>query len=100
MAKIKNKADLIAAIAKEAEITKKQADTAYSTVVDAVYKGAKAKEGFTLPGLGKFVKKKQKARMGYNPAKGKKMKIKAKTVVKFRVAKAAQDNIVGAKKKK
>ena len=56
---------------------------------------------FVLPGIGRLVKSNRKARMGRNPATGEAIKIPAKTVVKFRVAKAAKDAIVpGGKTKK
>ncbi len=54
---------------------------------------------FVLPGIGRLVKSARKARMGRNPATGEAIKIPAKTVVKFRVAKAAKDAIVPGKKK-
>jgi DNA-binding protein HU-beta len=57
-----------------------------------------AKNSFTLPGLGKLVLVNRKARMGRNPATGEAIKIPAKRVVKFRVAKAAKDSILGVKK--
>ena len=50
-----------------------------------------AKKGFTIPGLGKLVVVKRKARMGRNPATGETISIPAKTVLKFRIAKAAKD---------
>jgi DNA-binding protein HU-beta len=53
---------------------------------------------FTLPGIGKSVLTKRKARMGFNPATGEQIKIPAKTVVKIRVAKAFKDAIVPPKK--
>ncbi len=53
---------------------------------------------FTIPGVGKLVKAHRKARMGRNPATGVAIKIPAKTVVKFRVAKAAKDSVVPPKK--
>ncbi len=56
-----------------------------------------AKNTFTLPGLGKLVLVNRKARMGRNPATGATIKIPAKKVVKFRVAKAAKDAILGTK---
>ncbi len=56
-----------------------------------------AKNSFTLPGLGKLVLVQRKARMGRNPATGESIKIPAKKVVKFRVAKAAKDAILGKK---
>jgi len=54
---------------------------------------------FVLPGIGRLVKSNRKARMGRNPATGEAIKIPAKTVVKFRVAKAVKDAIVPGKKK-
>ncbi len=94
----KTKADIIAAIATDAEITKKQATAAYEAMLAAIYKGAKSKVGITIPGLGKLIKQRQKARTGFNPATQKKIKIPAKTVLKFRVAKAAKDAVLGKKK--
>jgi DNA-binding protein HU-beta len=58
------------------------------------YVGAKDKKGFMLPGLGKLIKVKRAARMGRNPATGATIKIAAKTVVKFRLAKAAKDAVL------
>ena len=55
---------------------------------------------FVLPGIGRLVKSNRKARMGRNPATGEAIKIPAKTVVKFRVAKAAKDSIAPGGKKK
>jgi DNA-binding protein HU-beta len=57
--------------------------------VNLAYKNAK--NSFTLPGLGKLVLVNRKARMGRNPATGEIIKIAAKRVVKFRIAKAAKD---------
>jgi DNA-binding protein HU-beta len=54
---------------------------------------------FVLPGIGRLVKVDRKARMGRNPATGVAIKIPAKKVVKFRVAKAVKDAIVPPKKK-
>ena len=56
-----------------------------------------AKDTFTLPGLGKLVLVNRKARIGRNPATGATIQIAAKRVVKFRVAKAAKDAILGTK---
>ena len=56
--------------------------------------------GFVLPGIGRLVNSNRKARMGRNPATGEAIKIPAKIVVKFRVAKAAKDSIVPGGKKK
>jgi DNA-binding protein HU-beta len=54
---------------------------------------------FVLPGIGRLVRVDRKARTGRNPATGESIKIPAKKVVKFRVAKAAKDAIVPPKKK-
>ena len=64
-------------------------------LVALAYKNAK--NSFTIPGLGKIVLLDRKARMGRNPATGEAIKIAAKRVVKFRVAKAAKDAILGSK---
>jgi DNA-binding protein HU-beta len=92
------KTQIIAKIADDADITKVQAKAALESLVTQAYKGAKSKDGFTIPGIGKLIKVRRKARMGRNPATGEQIKIAAKTVLKFRIAKAAKDAIVPAKK--
>jgi DNA-binding protein HU-beta len=57
------------------------------------YKEVRKNGEFIVPGIGKLVKVQRKARMGRNPATGAQIKIAAKTVVKFRVAKAAKDAV-------
>ena len=95
MAKALTKSQIVAGVAEAAEISKKQAAAAIEALVCCAYKQAKNK--FTLPGLGKLVLVNRKARMGRNPATGETIKIAAKRVVKFRVAKAAKDAILGVK---
>ena len=90
----KTKAQIIAQIADDAGLTKVQATAALTSLVDMAYKGAKSKDGFTIPGIGKLIKQRRKARWGRNPATGDKIKIKAKTVLKFRIAKAAKDAVI------
>ena len=87
------KSQIVAGVAEATEISKKQAAVALAALVALAYKGAK--NGFTVPGLGKLVLVNRKARMGRNPATGETIKIKAKKVVKFRVAKACKDAILG-----
>ena len=89
------KSQIVTKLAEESEITKKQAAAVLASLADLAYK--KAKDGFTVPGIGKLVLVQRKARMGRNPATGAQIKIAAKKVVKFRVAKAAKDAILGAK---
>ena len=86
------KSQIIAGLAESAEISKKQAAAILENLVTMAYKGAK--DGFTIPGLGKLVLVKRAARLGRNPATGEQIKIPAKKVVKFRVAKAAKDAIL------
>ncbi|MEI6148593.1 MAG: HU family DNA-binding protein [bacterium] len=93
MAKALTKSQIVAGVAESTGLTKKQAVLAIETLATLAYKGAK--NGFTLPGLGKLVLVNRKARMGRNPATGETIKIKAKRVVKFRVAKACKDAILG-----
>ena len=95
MAKAKTKSQIVAEMAEAAGITKKQAAGTMEALVAMAYKGAK--DAFTVPGLGKLVLVNRKARMGRNPATGEVIKIAAKKVVKFRVAKAAKDAILGKK---
>jgi DNA-binding protein HU-beta len=95
MAKALSKSQIAAAVAEKNGLTKKQAVEILESIVDLAYKNAK--NTFTLPGLGKLVLVNRKARMGRNPATGATIKIAAKRVVKFRVAKAAKDAILGMK---
>ena len=76
-----------------ADVSKKQAGAIVDALIQLAYKEAKNK--FTIPGLGKLVLKNQAARMGRNPATGEPIQIKAKRVVKFRVAKQAKVAILG-----
>jgi len=76
-------------------LTKKQSTEYLEGLASLAYKNAK--HTFTLPGLGKLVLVNRKARMGRNPATGEAIQIAAKRVVKFRVAKAAKDAILGAR---
>jgi DNA-binding protein HU-beta len=91
------KSQIAATLSEQMEgISKKQAAQFMEVLADTAYKHAK--NSFTLPGIGKLVLVNRKARMGRNPATGETIQIPAKKVVKFRVAKAAKDAILGAKK--
>jgi DNA-binding protein HU-beta len=92
------KAQLQVALAVATETNKKTAGVFLDTLSDIAYKETKKTGEFVLPGFGKLVKQKRKARTGFNPKTKQKIKIPAKTVVKFRVAKAAKDGVLGAKK--
>jgi DNA-binding protein HU-beta len=90
------KSQIITFIAENAEVPKKTAAQMLEALSTLAYK--EAKKGFTLPGLGKIVLVQRKARTGRNPMTGAAIKIPAKKVVKFRIAKAAKDAILGVKK--
>ena len=95
MAKALTKSQITAEIATKSNLTKKAAGEILEIIAQLAYKNAK--NTFTLPGLGKLVLVNRQARMGRNPATGETIHIKAKRVVKFRVAKAAKDAILGTK---
>ncbi len=95
MAKPKTKSEIIGGVSEAAGISKKQGKAAIEALVAMAYKGAA--DGFTIPGLGKLIKVRRKARMGRNPATGEQIKIPAKTVLKFRIAKIAKDAVLGAR---
>jgi len=88
-----SKSAVAAALAQKVDVPKKQAALFLEELACLAY--SEAKNAFTLPGLGKLVLVQRKARMGRNPATGEAIKIPAKKVVKFRVAKAAKDAILG-----
>lgn len=92
------KSQIMSTLAERTGLTKKDVTNVIEEMVQLAYK--EAKRGFTIPGLGKLVVQKRKARMGRNPATGEQIRIPAKTVLKFRVAKAAKDAITPQKKKK
>jgi len=91
------KAQISTHIAETAGITKKAANEILDEIASLAYKETKKTGEITLPGIGKLVLQKRKARMGRNPATGETIKIPAKNVVKFRVAKACKDSVLGTK---
>jgi len=98
MAKGMTKTQLVRAMAEKHELTNKQAAAFLEGLADTAVKETKKNGEFTIPGIGKLVKAERKARTGRNPQTGEAIKIKAKTVVKFRVAKVAKDTIAPPKK--
>jgi DNA-binding protein HU-beta len=74
--------------------TKKDIVTVMEALTEMAYTQVKKSGEFVIPGVGKLVKVHRKERMGRNPATGEEIKIPAKTVVKFRVAKAAKDAVL------
>ncbi len=90
------KSQVQATLAAKLGVSKKQAGQFFDELATLAYK--EAKNAFVLPGLGKLVLVQRAARIGRNPATGEQIQIPAKKVVKFRVAKAAKDAILGKKK--
>lgn len=89
------KGQILDHLAKKTGATKKLAGQFLDELVALAYK--EAKKSFVIPGLGKLVVVSRKARMGRNPATGEMMKIPAKKVLKFRIAKQAKDAVLGSK---
>ena len=96
-AKKLTKSALLLTIAQETDTDRRTAGFFLEVITDIALREVKKNGEFTLPGIGKLVKQKRKARTGINPKTGEKIKIAAKTVVKIRIAKAAKDAIFGAK---
>jgi DNA-binding protein HU-beta len=95
MGKPISKAALVAHFAKKFDLKKKQAAAMFEELARLAYK--EAKNSFTIPGIGKLVLVDRKARMGRNPKTGETIHIPAKTVVKFRVAKACKEAVLPKK---
>lgn len=95
MAKAMTKSQVLSDLAEKAGVPKKTAAEFFDAFNVLAYK--EAKNTFTIPGIGKLVLANRKARLGRNPQTGETIKIAAKRVVKFRVAKAAKDAILGKK---
>lgn len=93
MAKM-TKSQLMAALAEKTGLAKKDVVGFMEALTDMAYSEVKKGGVFVLPGFGKMVKVNRKARTGINPATGEKIQIPAKTVVKFRLAKAAKEAVL------
>jgi DNA-binding protein HU-beta len=91
------KTQLVRHLAEKTEIPNKTAAAFLEELADVAVKETKKNGIFVVPGLGRLVKAHRKARVGRNPQTGEPIQIKAKTVVKFRVAKAAKDAIAPKK---
>lgn len=92
MAKM-TKSQTLSALAEKTELSKKDVANFLDVLAELAYSEVKTKGEFVLPGFGKLVKVHRKAREGRNPATGEQIHIPAKTVVKFRLAKAAKDAV-------
>ena len=88
-----NKADLVSAMAKEAEVSKKAAEVALNTFMASITKALKKGDSVVLTGFGTYSTMKRKARIGRNPQTGAEIKIPAKTAPKFKPGKALKDAV-------
>ncbi len=93
------KSEVAATLAEKAGISKKQASMFLAAQAELAYK--QAKNQFVIPGIGKLVLSERAPRemvMRFGPKAGQTVKVPKKKVLKFRVAKAAKDAILGSKK--
>ena len=88
------KSQIMATLAERTGMSKKEVANFFDKMVELAYEEVKKNGEFVIPGIGKLVKVHRAARMGRNPATGEQIQIPAKTVVKFRVAKAAKDAVL------
>ena len=93
-----NKADLIAAIADDAEISKAKAEYALNSAIEHIIKAVTKGDSVQLIGFGTFASGKRAARMGRNPKTGEAIKIAAAKTVKFSAGKAFKDAVNKRKK--
>ncbi len=89
------KTETVRELSERSGVDRKQVNTVLEELAKLSYE--QARDGFTLPGLGKLVLVDRKARMGRNPATGEAIQIPAKRVLKFRIAKQAKDAVLAPK---
>jgi DNA-binding protein HU-beta len=90
-----SKSAVMAHLAGKTNLSKRQIAEVFDETLSLACK--EAKNGFVLPGFGKLVLANRKARMGRNPQTGEPIKIPAKRVCKFRLAKSVKDAVLGKK---
>lgn len=88
------KSQVMGALAERTGLSKKEVVAFMDKLAELAYEEVKTNGEFVLPGFGKMVKVHRAARMGVNPATGERIQIAAKTVAKFRLAKAAKDAVL------
>jgi DNA-binding protein HU-beta len=95
VAKMMTKSAVLSHLAQKTNLSKKQVGELFDETTALAAK--EAKNGFVLPGFGKLVLANRKARVGRNPQTGEPIKIPAKRVLKFRLAKSLKDTVLGKK---
>jgi len=88
------KSQILEALAGATNMSKKDVNNFLTEMAELAYKEVKKNSEFVVPGFGKMVKVHRKARQGRNPATGASIQIPAKTVVKFRLSKAAKEAVL------
>ena len=88
------KAQIVTHFAEKFELPKRTASEIVDEMASLSVSETKKAGSFTIPGVGKLVLRKRKARKGRNPATGESINLPAKTVVKMRIAKACKEAIV------
>jgi DNA-binding protein HU-beta len=94
-----SQSEVVNHFAEKLELKRAQVKEVFNELADLAGKEVKKNEEFIIPGFGKLVRVKRKAREGRNPATGETIKIPAKTSLKFRIGKAMKDAVVPTKKK-
>jgi DNA-binding protein HU-beta len=97
VAKTMTKSATLAALAEKTSLSKKDVERFLDETLALAAREAKKSGVFLLPGFGKLVLANRKARMGRNPQTGEPIKIPAKRVCKFRLAKSLKDTVLGKK---
>ena len=92
-----SKSETLNRLSEKTQLTKKQVGLVLEELAALAYK--EARNGFTFPGVGKLVIVDRKARLGRNPATGETIQIPAKRVLKFRIAKQANDSTLAKRGK-
>jgi DNA-binding protein HU-beta len=95
-----NKGELVDAIAEQANVGKKEADTILSAAIDTIVEAVAAGDKVTLVGFGSFEKRDRKEREGRNPKTGESMTIAATTVPAFSAGKAFKETVAAKPKAK
>ena len=93
-----SQSEVVNHFAEKFEMKRADAKEFFNELAALAGKEVKKNGEFALPGFGKLVLAKRKAREGRNPATGETIKIPAKTTLKFRLGKAMKDSVVPAKK--
>ena len=88
-----NKGDLVENVAENAGLSKQQAESAVSAVLEAIEDALKSDDKVSLIGFGTFSVNQRAARTGRNPKTGQSIQIAAKKVIKFKPGKSLAESV-------